>query len=167
MRLTHPPVAASAERSAPSPQGLPGAGAAPRAAKPRNMLLARLRFGLSPQGRAEWPLWYLMPRARFGPPTAGTAADTIRCALLNAASALLWPMLRVLCLLRLLRHGLPLPAVIAAHAAMGIPQHPDKSRQEHRRHAGTSAAPSSASHESSSSTHSSHVHADANPGKTA
>jgi hypothetical protein len=78
-------------------------------------------------------------------------AETIRCVMLNVASALCWPMLRVLPLLRLAVHGLPLSAVFAAHQAMGLYPYPGKSRGAHDRHEGGSSKPEQASDQSSSS----------------
>jgi hypothetical protein len=78
-------------------------------------------------------------------------ADTIRYALLNAASALCWPILRVLPLLRLAVHGLPLSAVFAAHQAMGLYPYPGKSHVAHDRHEVGTSKPEQASDQSSSS----------------
>lgn len=147
----NPPAAECAARCAPALPGLPAARADAPVPRRGNHLAARLLFGLSREGWQDWPLWYLAPRVRFGTPRKGMNADTIRCGLLNAASALCWPILRVLPLLRLALHGLPMTAVISAHEAMGLRARHDRPRTAPARHAGGTSMPAQASDQSSSS----------------
>lgn len=66
----------------------------------------------------------------------------MRCAMLNAASAVLWPMLRVLPLLHLLRYGLSTRAVFAIQEAEGFARPPANTHTAYA-HApeGTSSTP--------------------------
>lgn len=137
------PNAAAGPQSRPTQAGIPGT-------RHLRTLSKRLLFGLTRRGLESAPSYYTRPHPRFQPQPAESAAESIHCIWMNAASCLCWPMLRAFAPLR---RALCLPQPEAAHA-WSVQKAPcrqtDKAPQVPALPLGTSSKPAAATDKPSS-----------------
>lgn len=124
--------------------------AGPAHTKLSTMLARHLLYGLTSRGRRAVPNFYSRARPHFGQHPR-SAAQAIRCSVLNVASVLCWPIARRIAQLQRALSAPCQSADASAPADLCHNQRTGKSQMELPRPVGSYAKPAAASDQSSSS----------------